>query len=187
MLNVLSRYWWVLALRGVIAIIFAILVFLSPGIALVTLVLFFGAYALVDGVLTVIASLRDRDSNRHWWVLLLEGVVGIIAGILTFIWPGITSLVLLYMVAAWAILTGIFEIISAIRLREEIEGELWLGLSGLASLVFGVLLVVIPAPAGLLTLVWLVGIYALVFGVIMIILAFRVRGLRDEDRPRAHA
>ena len=187
MLNVLARNWWVLALRGALAILFGVLVFVWPEIALPVVIALFGAYALVDGVFSVINGIRDRESNRNWWVLLLEGVVSIIAGILTFMWPGITAVVLVYIVAAWAIVTGIFEVWAAIRLREEIEGELWLGLSGLVSVIFGVLLVLMSPPEGILTLLWLIGVYAVVFGVMMLMLAFRLRGMQDNSRGHAPA
>src|SRR5262245_32860987 len=125
MLNVMARNWWVLLIRGIAAILFGIAVILAPGIALTVLVLFWGAYALVDGVFALIAGFQVRATNDRWWVVVLEGLVGIIAGILTFIWPDITALALLYIIAAWAIITGVLELVAAIRLRKEIEGEFW--------------------------------------------------------------
>src|SRR5438105_2283748 len=119
MLGQLSRNWEVLAVRGLLAILFGIIVFLQPGISLEVLVLFLGAYLLIDGISAVITALRHSNATERWWVLLLEGVMGIIAGVLTLIWPQITAFVVLYVVAAWAITTGIFEIIAAIRLRKE--------------------------------------------------------------------
>lgn len=179
MLGVLSRNWWVLALRGALAVLFGAVVFLTPGIALSALIALIGAYMLVDGVFSIVNGVRDRTTNRNWWVLLLEGVVGIIAGVLTFIWPGVTAVIVLYLVAGWAVVTGVFEILAAIRLREEIEGEIWLGLSGLVSIVFGVVLVLFPGT-GILSLLLFVGAYAVVFGIIMIVLAFRLRGMGDQ-------
>jgi uncharacterized membrane protein HdeD (DUF308 family) len=178
MLNVLARNWWVLALRGIAAILFGILVFVWPGIALTSLILLFGAYAIVDGVLSIANGIRDRATNSRWWVMLLEGLVGILAGIATFIWPEITAFVLLYIIAFWAIFTGIMQIIAAIELRKEIEGELLLGLGGLASVIFGILLIVFPGT-GALTVLWLIGGFSIAFGVLMLILAFRLRGMQD--------
>jgi uncharacterized membrane protein HdeD (DUF308 family) len=179
-LPVLSRNWWALALRGLAAVLFGLLAFILPGITLTVLILLFGAYMLVDGIFSIIAAVRAPRNDARWWLLLAEGVFGVLAGIIAFIWPGLTALALLYFVAAWAIVTGVLEIVGAIRLRREIEGEWALGLSGALSLIFGVLLVVIPAPAGLLSLLWLIGAYAVASGVILIILAFRVR---NEPEP----
>jgi uncharacterized membrane protein HdeD (DUF308 family) len=188
MLEVMAQNWWTLLVRGIIASLFGISVILFPGIALLTLVLVWAAYALVDGVFAIISAFRGRETNRNWWVMLLEGVVSIVAGIVAFLYPGITALVLLYIIAAWAIITGVLEIMAAIQLRKEIEGELWLGLSGLASIVFGVLLFLFPG-AGILTVLWLVAAYAIVFGAVMIILSFRLRGLAGRPtqptQPRA--
>lgn len=183
----LARNWWAVALRGAAAIIFGILTLILPGVTLAVLVLLFGGYALVDGVFNVIAAVRARGGDRPWWVLVLEGIVSIGAGIVTFVLPGLTAVVLLYVIAAWAIITGVLEIVAAIRLRKRITGEWWLGLSGALSIVFGVLLMIAPA-AGALALVLWIGGYAVVFGALLIALAFRLRGWRGEERaamPRA--
>lgn len=185
--TMLSRAWWVLAVRGVIAVVFGLATFLWPGLTLAALVLLFGAYALVDGVFAVVTGIRQFGNKQRWWAVLIEGIVGIIAGVLTFVWPGITAVALLFVIAAWAIVTGVFEVIAAIRLRKEIEGEWLLGLSGIASIIFGLLLFIFPG-SGLLTVVWLVGIYAIVFGVLMISLGFRARGRTstfDSSAPKA--
>jgi uncharacterized membrane protein HdeD (DUF308 family) len=174
-LRTLGRNWWALALRGVAAILLGILAFAWPGITLFVLVLFFGAYMLVDGIFAIVAAVRAAGEEDRWWLLLIEGILGVLAGLVAFFWPGLTALALLYFIAAWAIVTGIMEIVAAVRLRQEIEGEWALGLSGLLSVIFGVLLVVLPAPAGLLSLVWLIGAYAVATGVLLLILAFRVR------------
>ena len=174
-LPVLSRNWWALALRGLAAVVFGILAFVWPAITLYVLVLMFGAYMLVDGVLAVVAAVRAAGRESRWWLLLIEGVLGILVGLVTFFQPGLTALALLYLIAAWAVVTGVIEIVGAVRLREEIEGEWALGLSGALSVLFGVLLVVLPAPAGLLSLVWLIGAYAVAYGVLLVVLAFRVR------------
>jgi uncharacterized membrane protein HdeD (DUF308 family) len=178
--ELLSRYWWVLLLRGLLAILFGILAFAWPGVTLASLVLLFGVYALVDGVSAVVSALGRRGEQEHWWVLLLEGLVGIGAGLLTLFAPGVTAVVLLLYVAVWAIATGVLEIVAAIRLRKEIEGEWLMALSGVASVVFGVLLMARPG-AGALAVLWLIGAYALVFGVLLVALSFRVRRLGTEQ------
>ena len=183
-LPILSRNWWLVALRGLAAIVFGVLAFVWPAITLWALVLLFGAYMLVDGVFAIVAAVRAAGREARWWLLLIEGVLGVLAGLVAAFWPGLTALALLYFIAAWAIVSGILEIAGAIRLRREIEGEWALGLSGALSLLFGVLLVVIPAPAGLLSLVWLIGAYALAFGVLLLVLAFRLRGTSEMHTPR---
>jgi uncharacterized membrane protein HdeD (DUF308 family) len=179
MIGLLARNWWVLALRGVLAILFGLAAIFWPGLTLVALVFLFGAYALIDGIGALLVAVGGGSRVGSRWLLVLEGVVGILAGIAAFIWPGITAFVLLILIAAQAVVTGIFELVAAIRLRREIEGEWLLGLSGVASIIFGVLMFAFPG-AGALAVVWLIGAYALVFGVLMLVLAFRVRGWRDR-------
>ena len=174
--NVLSRGWWHLLLRGLAAIAFAILTWFRPGISLAALVLLFGAYALVDGVLAVWTAIAGRGTYDGWWVLLLIGLIGVAVGIMTFMTPGITALALLYYIAFWAIFRGILEISTAIRLRKEIEGEWLLILGGVASVVFGVLLLARPG-AGALAVLTLIAVYALIVGIILVILA--LQGQRD--------
>ena len=171
MLQTLTANWWALALRGLAAVLFGLLTFFLPGITLVTLVLLFGAYALVDGVFNVVAFFRVAS---HQWALLIEGVVGIVAGALTFAWPAITALALLYVIAFWAILTGIFEIVAGIRLRKSIANEWLLLLIGVFSLVFGLLILFAPGTGALAIILW-IGAYALVFGIFLLALAFRLR------------
>ena len=173
----LPRHWWVVALRGLAAIIFGILAFIWPGITLGVLILFYGAYAIVDGALALYAAIRSR--GQPVWALLLEGMLGIGAGLVAFFWPAITALVLLYVIAAWAILTGVMEVIAAVRLRQAITNEWALILSGVLSVVFGLLLVIQPGT-GALTLVWLIGLYAVLFGVGLLAFAWRLRGLLEH-------
>jgi len=177
MLNQLAKNWWVLTLRGVFAILFAMTAFFIPGITLTVLVIFFGAYTLVDGVFAVLASLSGRAEHERWWLLLLEGLTGIAVGVLTFLWPAITEAVLLILIAAWAVATGLVEIIAAIRLRKELESEWLLILSGVVSVVFGVILFTQPGQ-GALAVIWVIGTYALIFGILLIGLSFRLRTLK---------
>ena len=176
--------WSALALRGVLAIIFGLLVFAWPGLTLWVLVLFFGANALVDGVLAIVAAVRGSASGGRWWGMLLEGILGIATGLVTFLWPGLTALVLLYFIAAWAIVIGVFEIVAAIRLRKEIEGEWLLALRGVLAILFGVILFANPGP-GALAVVWLVGAFSIALGVLNLVLAFRLRGHHQRRTTRA--
>ena len=172
--HTLQRNWWALALRGLAAIVFGVVAIIWPGVTLTTLVILFGAYALVDGVFNILAGIRAVERHQRWWPLILEGVSGVILGVLTWIWPGVTTLVLLYFIAAWAIVTGILEIAAAVRLRREIQGELLLGLGGLLSVVFGAILIVSPI-SGALAVVWVIGVYAIIFGAALLTLAVRLR------------
>lgn len=172
----LATNWWAVALRGVAAIIFGILTFAFPGITLELLVLWFGVYAIFDGIFNLLAAWRHPDPAQRWWVLAIEGIVGIAAGGLTFIWPAITAVVLLFLIAVWAIVTGILEIAAAVRLRRAIAGEWLLALMGVLSVFFGFLLILAPV-AGALAVVWWIGAYALLFGILMVALALRLRAL----------
>lgn len=172
MITYLSRDWWILALRGLAAVIFGILAYIWPDVTFTILVLFFGAYALWDGIFALIGAFRTQSDRR--WPLILEGLFGIAAGLFTFFWPGAASLTLLLIIGAWAILTGIFEIITAIRLREEIEGEWLMMIGGLLSVLFGFALFIWPG-AGLVAVTWLIGAYAILFGILLIVLGFRLR------------
>jgi len=176
-----TGHWWALALRGVIAILFGLAALLRPGIALEALILLFGAYVLVDGVFSIVGLFGGTRAGTPRWLLLLEGVVSILAGLIAFIFPGLTALALLYLIAAWAIITGGVQIGTAIRLRKEIQGEWALILGGIASVLFGLILAVLPA-VGILSLVWLIGAYAVAFGVLLLITAFRVRGRQNTGR-----
>ncbi len=177
MLHLLARHWWALALRGVFAVLFGLLTFLIPGITLLTLVLLFGAYAILDGIFDIISAVRAP--GRHW-PLVLEGVVGIIIGILTFLWPGITTMVLLYLIAFWAIFTGVLEIVAGIRLREVIANEWLLILMGVLSVLFGFLILIFPGAGALAIIIW-IGAYSLLFGIMLIALAFLLRRFRQLE------
>ncbi len=179
MMGVLARNWWALALRGLFGVLFGLAAFAWPGLTLAVLVVLFGSYVLVDGVFALVAAVRAAEAHERWWPFLLEGLAGVIGGLVTFMWPGITELVLLFLIAWWAIITGIFEIGAAIRLRKEMAGEWALGLSGLASVVFGLVLLFRPG-AGALAVAWLIGTYALVFGLLLLVLAVRLRGYSGQ-------
>jgi uncharacterized membrane protein HdeD (DUF308 family) len=182
MLGMLARNWWIFAVRGVAAIVFGVLAVLWPGVTLVVLVALFAAYALVDGISLLISLVRgDPEARRSGWAVGIMGVLGIVAAFVAFLWPGITVLSLLYVVAFWSIAVGVFQLVAAIRLRREIEGELWLAIGGVVAILFGLYLAVFPG-AGLVSLVWLVAVWAIVFGITSLVLAFRLRGLR---RPEA--
>lgn len=172
MFEALVSKWWVLAVRGILGILFGIVALVYPGITLAALVLVLGAYAVVDGLFALFVAVGGDGKDRIWYVL--EGIVGIGLGILIFAFPGISERALIYVIAAWAILTGVLEIIAGFEL--PIARDWLFALAGLASVVFGVLVLFNPG-AGALAIVWLIGIYALVFGVILLVLAFRLRGL----------
>lgn len=178
---ILSRSWWLVLLRGIAALVFGVLTWLYPGLSLAVLMLFFGAYLLVDGVLSAWTAFSGRRQHAYWWVLLLGGLLGIGLGILTLVAPGITALALLFYIAIWAIATGVLEVVAAIRLRQEIEGEWLLILGGLVSVAFGVLLIIQPG-AGALALLWLIAAYAILFGILRILLALKVRRLGKQLR-----
>ena len=166
--------WWLLALRGLVAVLFGVLAFVWPGATLITLVWLFGAFALVNGLLSLILAAKAPKGYPRIGSLILGGLLGILAGLLTFVMPGITALGLLMLIAAWAIVTGIMEVVAAIRLRKIIANEWLLILAGIASVAFGVILFLQPA-AGALALIWWIGAWALIFGILLIVLAFRMR------------
>jgi uncharacterized membrane protein HdeD (DUF308 family) len=175
MIEVLARNWWAVALRGVAAVLFGVVAIVWPDITVGVLVAFFGAYALVDGVFAILAAFRATDTDRWWHVA--EGVLGILVGLIAWVYPGLTALSLLYFIAAWALVTGVLEIVAAVRLRRHIQGEVWLALSGVLSVLLGILLILRPRDSAL-ALVTVIGIYAIIFGVILVVLGLRLRGLR---------
>ena len=187
--KLMLSYWWVLLLRGVLAILFGIAAYAWPGMTLVTLLTLFGAFALVDGIFNVFHAFSGRKEDERWWVLLLEGLLGIAIGVITFQAPEVTATVLILYIGFWAMATGVLRIILAVRLRKEIEGEWWMALAGLAGIVFGVFMVARPG-AGALAVLWLVAIWAIVGGVCLVIFSFKVKALGgklDEVRQRLSA
>ncbi len=174
MLHALAQRWWLLLLRGIAAVVFGALAFIWPAITLVTLVLFYGAYALVDGVLSLAAAFSGGAKPVPTWWLVVVGLLGIAAGIVTFLWPGMTAIVLMLFIGAWALAHGIFEIIGAIQLRKEIDNEWMLILGGVLSVIFGAIVLFAPG-AGALGLIWAIAAYSIVFGISFIALSLRLR------------
>ena len=179
----LFRDWWHFAVRGVLTIVFGIVALIWPNVTSLALVLLFGAFVLTDGIFTVATGVAARKYFKRWWALLLEGLTGIVIAAITFIWPNITGLALMYFIAGWAILTGIFEIAAAIEFRNLIPGEWTTVLMGMLSIIFGIVLFVSPS-AGALGIVWAIGFYAIFFGIMEIVFAFRLRGLGRELEPK---
>jgi len=171
---------WLIGLRGLLAIIFGVLAFIWPGLTAVALVFMFAAYAVLDGILTIAASIRNREENDRWWLGLLEGIVSIAAGVVAFLFPTLAAITLLFVIAIWAIITGLLEIAAAIRLRREIENEWALGLTGVVSIALGVIMILNPG-AGLIGLVWAIAGYAIIFGILMIVLAIRASQLANRS------
>jgi uncharacterized membrane protein HdeD (DUF308 family) len=172
-LHALAKNWWLLLLKGIAAILFGVLAFVWPGVTLLTLVLLYGIFAVVDGVLSIAAAIMGGAPMPRWWLALL-GVLGIVVGGLTLAWPGITALALLLFIAAWAIVSGVMQIIGAIQLRKEIDGEWWLIAGGVLSVLFGLVLVVQPGT-GALALIFVIGAFAILYGIILISFALRLR------------
>ncbi|KKD58986.1 membrane protein [Grimontia sp. AD028] len=180
LVGALSRNWWVLLLRGIASIIFGFMLWTLPTEESVeTLILVFGIFAFVDGALQVWTAIMERKERDNWVVLMLWGVVGIAAGIMTFTVPGLTAVALLFYIAIWAIAKGVLEIIAAIRLRKEIAGEWLLILGGVISILFGGFLMSNPA-AGATALIWVIAMYAFIFGVLFVALSFKLKGLKEN-------
>jgi uncharacterized membrane protein HdeD (DUF308 family) len=190
MFNLMTQNWWAIALRGLVALLFGIATFMWPGITLWVLVALFGAYALFNGIFTVVEAFRRGASHERWRPLLFEGVVGSAIGVVTLIiGPWLPAMGLLYLIAFWAIMTGVFEIITAIRLRHEIRGEWLLALIAILSMAFGFLLVAFPVT-GALSVILIIGAFAFATGALMIALAFKLRSMRrpgGDIPPVGHA
>lgn len=183
---VLAENWWSLVIRGLVALILGVVAFVWPGITLAALVILFGAYALIDGVVSLIGARKASRAHERWGVLVLEGIAGIVASVVAILWPGITAFALVVMMAAWALVTGVFEIAAAVRLRKHVSGEWLLALSGIVSILFGLAIMVFPL-AGALAIAYIVGIYAFIFGVLLMVLGFRLRNWSKGPHPSAPA
>jgi uncharacterized membrane protein HdeD (DUF308 family) len=171
-----GRYWWVYLVRGILALLFGILALMSPGATIEALIYFFGAWALITGLFMLIGSFGAKKISDHWWVWLLAGFAGIAAGILTFMNPRATGLALLIWLAVWAIVSGVFDIVTAVRWRKELRGEGWLILAGAAWVIFGLLILKNPL-AGAMALITLIGIWAIILGFVLILVSFKAKKL----------
>ncbi|WMY92679.1 HdeD family acid-resistance protein [Snodgrassella communis] len=174
LIDLLSENWWMVLIRGGAALIFGLLTWFYPFVSILIMVMFFGVYALIDGVLGVVIAINGRRTHQDWWLMLIWGMVSILAGIMTFFVPGITWLVLITFIAIWSLVSGILQIIAAIRLRKSIRGEGWMIVAGMLSVLVGIILFVNPVQGGI-ALTWVIGVYAALFGVMNIALAFRLR------------
>lgn len=174
MLNLYGKYWWSFFIRGIIAVLFGLAALVLPGITLEILAILLAAFLVADGLLLLIVSFRSKASGPQWWLLLLEGLAGIVIGVPAFAWPGLTVLAVILIVGFWALLTGILEIAAAIKLRHEVRDEWMLGLGGIISVLFGIILFVNPG-LGAVVLALLIGAYALIFGLSLIFLGLKLR------------
>lgn len=181
--DVLARNWWVILLRGIAGILFGFSALLVPGLTFAALVLVFGAYAFADGVLALVSSFQRGAAVRLRWVHAVEGLVGIIAGVVTVLWPGLTAIALLYLVAGWSLVSGILGLVAAVRLRKVIRGEWLLALSSISSIGLGLLLALLPGPGALALTLW-IGAYALVSGVVLLALSLRLRSYLHDSHTR---
>ena len=185
MFNLMTQNWWAIALRGLVAVLFGIAAFMWPHITLRVLAPLFGAYAMINGIFAVIEAFGRDVSRERWRPLLFEGVVSVVVGAMILIWPGLTVIGALLLIAFWAIMTGVFEFITAVRLRDEIRGEWLLALIAILSMAFGLLLVAFPVT-GALSVILIIGAFAFASGALMIALAFKLRSLRRPGGEIPH-
>ena len=178
MQHMIKNYRTMFLVRGLAAILFGVLTLVWPKISLTVLVLWFGIFAVISGITAVAAALRSRG-EPHWGFLLFEGILGILAGVVALVWPGITALAFLFLIASWAILTGILELVAPLSFPMSVGRGLLSALSGIVSIVFGVLIAAQPA-AGLLAVVWMIGIYAILVGIMHIVVYFESRSLASS-------
>ncbi len=174
-----SRYWWVPVMRGLVALALGVFAFVWPIATIAALVVVFGAVALVDGALAVAAGIAARRLTSDWWVLLVQGLVGIGIGVLTVLYPSITALAFVVLMAAWAITLGVLQIVAALKLRRELPGGWWLALTGILGVAFGILLVCNPVEGGI-AVVWLIGGFAVLWGATLIVGGFDLRRLSRD-------
>lgn len=174
MIILLSKYWWLYMARGILAILFGVAAFFWPGITLQALVIFFGFFVVLQGIILLFAAFGSKGSSSHWWVGLLEGSISVLFGVVAFVWPGITAMAVLLLIAAWAFVSGIIEIMAAVQLRKVISGEWVLGLAGILSIIIALVLVFQPG-AGAVAAAWLIGLYAVMFGMLLIYLGLKIR------------
>lgn len=182
MVRMLLQNWWAVALRGVVAVLFGIMALALPALTVTTLVILFGAFALVDGVFALCALIFGKRRSQLV-VQLVEALISILAGLVALAMPGLTALAFLFVIAAWAVLSGIFQVVMAVRLRKAIDNEWLLALGGVLSVILGIVFFARPG-VGVLSLAWLLGVYAVVFGIVLVALGFRLRGLRGRLQGR---
>lgn len=185
MIAVLAKNWWAIGIRGVFGILFGLIALFLPGVTMLSLVLVFAAYAFVDGVFGIVSAVRAARAHERWGYLVLEGLVNIAAAAVAVLWPRITVLAFILLVALWALFTGILELAAAFRLDFN-DGRGWLIFGGIVSVLYGALLIVAPL-IGAVVLTWWLGAYALVFGVCLVVLAFRLKARLDERQPGSAA
>lgn len=183
MLRLLSKYWWLLVLRGVLAVIFGIAVFALPGVTIAVLVLCFGAFSFVDGIFSLGAAWSARQEHADWWLPLLQGIAGIVIGVLAYLNPALTAVALLIYIVAWSFVTGVLQVAAGIALRREVKGELWVILSGVFSILFAIFIMWQPG-AGALALIWAIGSWAIIWGVLLVMAGFKLRGV-THGAPQA--
>lgn len=179
----LAAHWWALVVRGLAAVLFGVLTLVAPGLTLFALVILFGLYALVDGVFALTLAARATRAGRSWGWLLFAGVASVVAGVVTFLWPGLTAMALLFVIALWAVLVGIAQVAAAVRLRSLMRHEWLLTASGVLSIALGLLLYILPST-GVLALAWLIGIYAILFGALLVALGFKLHAPHRRDQRR---
>jgi uncharacterized membrane protein HdeD (DUF308 family) len=178
MCALLAQNWWAVALRGVFAVLFGLIALFVPGATILSLVLFFSAYMLVDGAFGIVAAVRAARAGERWMLLVLEGLLNIAVGLIAFVWPGLTVIAFVLLLAAWSLVSGGLMLGAAFRLSKE-HGRWWLALGGVVSIIFGVLLAIAPL-IGAVVLTWWLGAYALIFGIALLVLAFKLRAHKDD-------
>jgi uncharacterized membrane protein HdeD (DUF308 family) len=181
--EVLAQSWWAVGLRGILGIIFGLLCLLTPGIAVGAFVIVFAAYMFVDGVFAIISGIRAARSGERWGLLILEGVVDLAAGVIAILWPAITLVALVWIVAIWAIVSGALMLAAAFSLNLD-YGRWWLALGGIASIIFGILLIIEPFIGAVVLTLW-IGAYAVVFGVLLLVLGFQLHSKREAQLRKA--
>jgi uncharacterized membrane protein HdeD (DUF308 family) len=185
MSEVLAESWWTVGLRGILGILFGLICLLTPGLAVEVFVILFAAYMLVDGVFAIAAGIKAARSGERWGLLILEGIVDLAAGLVAVLWPAITLVALIWLIAIWAVVTGALMLAAAFTLNLD-HGRWWLALGGIASVIFGILLVIEPLIGAVVLTLW-IGAYALVFGIFLLILAFQLHAKKEERERKAPA